>query len=75
MRRMNTSADRLALPTFDGGELTQLIRKLVSIDSTWVPNEPGHSMYIRPTLIGTQAALGVNQTSDACVQSRDKGDS
>ncbi|CAO1637762.1 unnamed protein product [Parajaminaea phylloscopi] len=65
MRRMNTSADRLALPTFDGGELTTLIKKLVALDSSWVPDEPGHSMYIRPTLIGTQAALGVNQTSDA----------
>lgn len=30
-----------------------------------MPAEPGHSLYIRPTLIGTQAALGVNQTSDA----------
>lgn len=65
MRRMNLSADRLVLPTFDGGELTTLIKKLVALDSNWVPSAPGHSMYIRPTLIGTQAALGVNQTSDA----------
>lgn len=65
MRRMNTSADRLVLPTFDAGELTTLIKKLVALDSDWVPSAPGHSLYIRPTLIGTQAALGVNQTSDA----------
>ncbi|CAO1614242.1 unnamed protein product [Sympodiomycopsis kandeliae] len=65
MRRMNLSADRLVLPTFDGAELTTLIKKLVALDSQWVPDAPGHSLYIRPTLIGTQAALGVNQTSDA----------
>lgn len=65
MRRMNLSADRLVLPTFDGTELTTLIKRLVALDSQWVPDAPGHSLYIRPTLIGTQAALGVNQTSDA----------
>ncbi|PWN52947.1 branched-chain amino acid aminotransferase II [Violaceomyces palustris] len=65
MKRMNTSADRLALPTFEGEQLITLIKKLVSLDKAWIPSEPGHSLYIRPTLIGTQAALGVGATTDA----------
>ncbi|KAL7416797.1 putative branched-chain-amino-acid aminotransferase 2 [Mrakia frigida] len=65
MARMNNSATRIALPTFDGDALTALIKKLVMIDSAWIPSEPGHSLYIRPTLIGTQNALGVGPSKDA----------
>ena len=32
---------------FDGEELTSLIKKLIMIDSAWIPSEPGHSLYIR----------------------------
>ena len=60
-----TRPDLYRLQTFDGGELTSLIKKFVALDSDWIPTAPGHSLYIRPALIGTQAALGVNQTSDA----------
>lgn len=51
--------------TFDGQQLIQLIKKLVTLDKAWIPSEPGHSLYIRPALIGTQAALGVGATTDA----------
>lgn len=65
MARMNRSAARIALPTFDGEALTELIKKLVMIDSEWIPKEKGYSLYIRPTMIGTQNALGVGPSSDA----------
>ncbi|WWC71077.1 branched-chain amino acid aminotransferase [Kwoniella pini CBS 10737] len=65
MARMNRSATRIALPTFDGEALTELIKKLVVLDSEWIPKEKGYSLYIRPTLIGTQNALGVGPSSDA----------
>lgn len=35
------------------------------LDSHWIPSEAGHSLYIRPTLIGTQNALGVGPAADA----------
>jgi len=41
------------------------IKKLIALDSSWIPSGPGNALYIRPTLIGTQAALGVGATSDA----------
>lgn len=59
------SAERIALPTFDGDALSDLIQKLVMMDSHWIPSEAGHSLYIRPTMIGTQNALGVGPAADA----------
>ncbi|KAH7104516.1 branched-chain amino acid aminotransferase II [Auriculariales sp. MPI-PUGE-AT-0066] len=65
MRRMNTSASRIALPTFDGEALIELMKKLIRLDADWIPDQPGYSLYIRPTLIGTQPAIGVNPPDDA----------
>ncbi|ORX37110.1 putative branched-chain-amino-acid aminotransferase 2 [Kockovaella imperatae] len=65
MARLNRSASRIALPAFDGEALSQLIQKLVLMDSEWIPKEKGYSLYIRPTMIGTQNALGVGPSSDA----------
>ncbi|KAJ3512732.1 hypothetical protein NLJ89_g3355 [Agrocybe chaxingu] len=65
MKRMNTSAYRIALPTFDGDALLELIKKLIRIDKSWIPREPGHSLYVRPTLIGNQRAIGVAPPNEA----------
>ncbi|KAF8971586.1 branched-chain amino acid aminotransferase II [Flammula alnicola] len=65
MKRMNTSANRIALPTFDGSALLKLIKDLIRLDQHWIPTEPGHSLYIRPTLIGTQRAIGVSPPNEA----------
>ncbi|TEB14048.1 branched-chain amino acid aminotransferase II [Coprinellus micaceus] len=65
MKRMNTSAARIALPTFDGEAMLELIKQLIRIDKDWIPREPGHSLYVRPTLIGTQKAIGVGPPSEA----------
>jgi len=43
----------------------ECIKELIRLDKDWVPSEPGHSLYVRPTLIGTQAAIGVGPPSDA----------
>ncbi|KAH9487163.1 Branched-chain-amino-acid aminotransferase, mitochondrial [Psilocybe cubensis] len=65
MKRMNTSAHRIALPTFNGDALLELIKQLIRIDKHWIPSEPGHSLYVRPTLIGTQKAIGVSPPNEA----------
>jgi branched-chain amino acid aminotransferase len=59
MERMNRSAKRSSLPTFDGEELIKLINKLLELDADFVPEGFGYSLYLRPTLIGTTASLGV----------------
>ncbi|GAA5952119.1 hypothetical protein JCM3765_005201 [Sporobolomyces pararoseus] len=64
MERMTNSARRLAFPDFTGENLEVLIKKLVEVDSKWIPTDPGTSLYIRPTMIGTQAGLGVGASTD-----------
>jgi len=62
---MNNSARRVALPTFNGDSLLECMKELIRLDKNWIPKEPGYSLYVRPTLIGTQAAIGVSPPSDA----------
>lgn len=57
MRRMNLTARRSGLPTFNGIDLTQTIARLVSIDQEWVPHTEQSSLYIRPTLIGIDVSF------------------
>lgn len=59
MARMNRSAKRAALPQFDGEELMKCIDKLLLVEDKFVPSDPGYSLYLRPTLIGTTSGLGV----------------
>ena len=54
MKRMEVSAARVALPPFDTNELLKLIKQLVLLEQRWIPTVPGHSLYIRPTIIGTR---------------------
>ncbi|KAA1475390.1 branched-chain amino acid aminotransferase II [Dentipellis sp. KUC8613] len=65
MARMEKSAERVALPTFDTDALLVLIKRLVAIDARWIPRSKGCSLYIRPTIIGTRAALGVAASNHA----------
>ncbi|MGH0141703.1 UNVERIFIED_CONTAM: hypothetical protein FKN15_057923 [Acipenser sinensis] len=65
MERMLRSACRAGLPSFDKEELLKCIKKLVEIEKAWVPNSSSASLYIRPTLIGTEPSLGVKKPSQA----------
>ncbi|KAJ1515551.1 branched-chain-amino-acid aminotransferase [Coelomomyces lativittatus] len=65
INRFFQSAQRLSLPTFDKKELLNCIKELVKLESKWVPMEKGYSLYIRPTLIGTQPTLGVGPSGQA----------
>jgi branched-chain amino acid aminotransferase len=51
--------------TFNGAELIKLISSLVKVDDRWIPREKGYSLYLRPTLIGTQRTLGIGPTASA----------
>ncbi|KAI9028482.1 aminotransferase [Hyaloraphidium curvatum] len=65
MQRLWKSAHRLALPTFDQKALLELLEDLLKVDEKWIPNERGYSVYIRPTIIGTQESLGVGASNRA----------
>lgn len=59
IRRLNTSCQRLCIPTIDEALGVEAIRKLVDIDRDWVPEEPDTSLYIRPFIFATDPYLGV----------------
>lgn len=55
--RFAQSSQLLYLPAIDQQQTAEMIREIVSLYSEQVPDTPA-SMYIRPTHIGTEAAIG-----------------
>jgi branched-chain amino acid aminotransferase len=45
--------------------LIKIISEYLKVDERWVPEGNGFSLYLRPTMIGTQEMLGVNPPTDA----------
>lgn len=64
-KRLNSSAERMCLPTMDPEEMCEAIKTLVSVDQDWVPHSEGTSLYIRPFLIGDDEGLGVHAAKHA----------
>ena len=60
--RMNKSAARLCLPQIPEELALAGITKLVEVEQDWVPHEKDTSLYIRPFMIGLDAALGVHSS-------------
>ncbi|MBN1381904.1 MAG: branched-chain amino acid aminotransferase [Deltaproteobacteria bacterium] len=64
IKRMNASAERLCMATIDPDLVMDAIRKLVILEKGWIPRGEGTSMYIRPTMIATEPALGVHPSNE-----------
>lgn len=66
-KRMLMSATRIALPGFDPEELLKLVVKLCATDGEkWLPkSRPGSFLYVRPTMIANDPALGVQKPKEA----------
>lgn len=62
-RRFNRSAKRMAMELVDEEAHVDAIVQLVKLEHEWVPSGEGESLYIRPTMIATEAALGVHSSS------------
>ncbi|WYZ42366.1 hypothetical protein EsH8_VI_000065 [Colletotrichum jinshuiense] len=65
--RLLMSAERISLPQFDPLQVKKMILALLSVDAArWLPKDrAGSFLYIRPTIIGTQAQLGVQKPNEA----------
>ena len=65
--RMLISTNRIALPAFAPPELLKLIVALCARDGPkWLPKDrPGAFLYIRPTMIASDSALGVQRPREA----------
>lgn len=60
MSRLRFSMERLAMPSIDEVAALECIKQLLRIDESWIPDQEGYSLYIRPTAIGTSPILGVH---------------
>ena len=58
--RMNASARRICMPEFDADFALEGLKALLRLDEAWVPSWPGTSLYVRPTMIATDAMLSVH---------------
>ena len=59
LERMNSSAARLCMPTLPIETAFEGLKALLCADADWVPSASGATLYIRPTMIATEAGLGV----------------
>lgn len=60
INRMNRSAERLCMAQIDNDLFMEGLKKLVLLEKDWIPKDTGTSLYIRPTMIATEPALGVH---------------
>ncbi len=58
-QRMNKSAARMCMPELDVDYCLEALKALILLDRDWIPGKHGCSLYIRPTMIATEAFLGV----------------
>lgn len=58
-KRINISAERMAMPTIPEEIFMGGLSKLISMDKAWVPDGDGTSLYIRPFIVGTDEFIGV----------------
>jgi branched-chain amino acid aminotransferase len=58
-QRMQAGAPKLCMPVVPPETMARAIETLVRVDADWVPSGAESSLYIRPTLVATEAFLGV----------------
>ncbi len=64
LERMNVTAARMCMAQIDPDEVLTALKKLLDIDQDWVPSAKGSTLYIRPAMIATEAALGVRPSTE-----------
>ena len=63
--RFLRSATRISLPGFPPSEFLELLKQFVGYDAPrWLPHN-GDFLYLRPTIIGTSPALGIQKPKEA----------
>lgn len=63
-KRMNNSAKRLAMPSFDEDFVHKALIELVKVERDWIPGSKGTSLYIRPNYIGMDPFIGVRSARE-----------
>jgi branched-chain amino acid aminotransferase len=63
-KRINVSAKRMCMPEVPEELFMDAIYQLVQLDSAWVPQNKGCSLYIRPFIFASEELLGVRPAEE-----------
>src|SRR5688572_5525551 len=58
-KRFNISAERMQMPQIPEEIFMEGMRLLVELDKNWIPQQPDHSLYIRPFMFSSDELIGV----------------
>ncbi|CAN6675009.1 branched-chain-amino-acid aminotransferase, cytosolic [Trichomonascus vanleenenianus] len=61
--RLNDSAARICLPQLDADQVIKLLEVFLKVEERFI--EPGHYIYLRPLLMGTEPNLGFRTSREA----------
>ncbi|CAK8719190.1 MAG: branched-chain amino acid aminotransferase [Candidatus Electronema aureum] len=64
LNRLNRSAVRMCMPEIPAEEVLEALKQMVALDRAWVPQASGASLYIRPAMIATEAAVGLHPANE-----------
>ncbi len=59
VERLVKSCERMCIPEPPRDAILEHMSELVRVEKDWIPQSQGTSLYIRPTIIATEACLGV----------------
>lgn len=57
--RFNISAERMQMPPIPEDIFMEGMKLLINLDRNWIPEQPDHSLYIRPFMISADETIGV----------------
>ncbi|MHA1521830.1 MAG: branched-chain amino acid aminotransferase [Promethearchaeota archaeon] len=63
-QRMNRSANRMCMAELDVDYVLSAVMELLKIEERWIPSKQGTALYIRPTMIASEAFLGVHSADE-----------
>ncbi len=64
VERLNRTAQRMCIPPLDPDLVLKSWTTVVDVDRDWVPSAVGTSLYIRPTVVASEAFLGVRPAKE-----------
>jgi len=64
LKRLNISAERMALAGVPEEVFIDGMIKLIDLDRSWIPREEGSSLYIRPFLFSADEYIGIRPSVD-----------
>lgn len=62
-KRLNHSAESLCMPEMPVDMQVEAMMRLLDVERDWCPTQPESSLYIRPFMMGTEDALGMEPSS------------